>query len=153
MKMDKRDRAGFTLIELLTVMAIIGILAGIILPVIGNSRAKARIKLAEVQVRDLAMAVRSYHTEYTRWPYAPDSGGAWSNDNNNVLDCLVSGGAGNDRNINFFEIKNKGDVLRDPFLSNFPYRVEINVISNYVKVSSRGPNCVSGGGDDISVTY
>ena len=41
-KHTRRPNAGFTLIELLTVIAIIGILAAIIIPTVGNVQKRAQ---------------------------------------------------------------------------------------------------------------
>ena len=156
--MAKINKAGFTLLELLTVIAIIGILAGLMLPAIMGFQARTRIKKAETEVKSLATAIRAYHTEYSRWPVNPSEGGVWSNDNYTVLRCLVANvpGNGNDRNFNFFELTNDASTasgtLRDPFVSNMAYRIEINVITNYVRVWSLGPNGVVGG-DDIEAKY
>ena len=147
MDMANRDRVGFTLIELLTVIAIIGILAGMLMPAIFGFQTKTKIKKAEVEVKTLATAIRAYHTEYTRWPVDPAAGGVWSNNNYEVLRCLVAGvpGNGNDRNFNFFELTNTASALCDPFRSNFPYRIRIDVTGNYVRVWSLGPDCVDNG--------
>ncbi len=147
---------GFTLIELLTVIAIIGILAGIMLPAIIGFRGKTTAKRAETEVKSLATAIRAFHTEYTLWPANPAVGGVWSNNNSLVLACLVSGGSGNTRNINFFELTNSAaSTFCDPFKSNMPYRIRIDVTGNYVRVWSCGPDCVDNGagGDDISAKY
>ncbi len=50
----------FTLIELLTVIAIIGILAGILIPVVGAVRGKAKAAEALSQMRQLSVAVMNY---------------------------------------------------------------------------------------------
>lgn len=134
------------------VVTIILILAGILMPAMVKIQQKARIRKAQSEVKNLATAIRAFHTEYTQWPYAPASGGAWSNNNEVVLACLVRGGGGNTRNINFFEVNDTGVPLRDPFASNFPYRIEISVTGNYVKVSSLGMDCVPGN-DDIEARH
>ncbi len=63
-----RKHAAFTLIELLTVIAIVGILAVILITVIGGVREKAKIVEATSESRSLATAFKLYYTEYGRWP-------------------------------------------------------------------------------------
>jgi prepilin-type N-terminal cleavage/methylation domain-containing protein/prepilin-type processing-associated H-X9-DG protein len=54
------DRAAFTLIELLTVIAIIGVLAGIIIPVLGKVRTNATNAKDTNQVRTITTAALLY---------------------------------------------------------------------------------------------
>ena len=54
---------GFTLIELLTVIAIIGILAAIIIPVIGSVRATAKTAQGISNLRQIAIATLSFANE------------------------------------------------------------------------------------------
>ncbi|PYM26492.1 MAG: prepilin-type cleavage/methylation domain-containing protein [Candidatus Rokuibacteriota bacterium] len=53
-------QAGFTLIELLIVVAIIGILSAIAIPLYANVQAKARIAKAQGDIRAMASAVAVY---------------------------------------------------------------------------------------------
>lgn len=61
-------RGGFTLIELLTVIAIIGILASILIPVAANVRETAKRSLCGSNIRQIAFAALAYEAEMGRLP-------------------------------------------------------------------------------------
>jgi len=70
---------GFTLIELLTVIAIIGILASILIPVVGRVRQSARGAQCASNLRQIGHAYLSYADEHAgRLPRNPELG-SWAN--------------------------------------------------------------------------
>lgn len=72
----RRGRAGgFTLIELLTVVAIIGILAAIIVPVVGKVRESAKSSACLSNLRQIGLATNMYVAERDRFPYSTAPGG------------------------------------------------------------------------------
>ena len=64
-------RKGFTLIELLTVIAIIGILAGILVPVILKAKGRARRVEVVNMVSALSRALETFKLDYSMYPWGP----------------------------------------------------------------------------------
>jgi len=55
-----QETPAFTLIELLTVIAIIGILAAILIPVVGAARERAKVAVCQSNLRQVGVAVQMY---------------------------------------------------------------------------------------------
>ncbi|MGA2786446.1 MAG: prepilin-type N-terminal cleavage/methylation domain-containing protein [Verrucomicrobiota bacterium] len=63
-----RHPRAFTLIELLVVIAIIGILAGILLPVLSSAKINAQKQAAKVDISQIVGAIQQYDSVYGRFP-------------------------------------------------------------------------------------
>ncbi len=61
-------KAGFTLIEVVIVIAVIGILAAIAIPIYGEYREKAKKAQAYAQLKDFQRAVEVLAADTERWP-------------------------------------------------------------------------------------
>lgn len=89
---------GFTLIELLTVIAIIGILAAILIPVVGRTREHARRAGCSSNVRQIGLALYLNAQENDGFLPVMDPSPPWTWDvSRDVLDALTDNG--NDRDI------------------------------------------------------
>ena len=72
-KPPKPSKPAFTIVELLIVIAIIGILLGLVSVAIGGSLRNGRAKRAEAMCRVLQQSIAMYYTKVGEWPSAIES--------------------------------------------------------------------------------
>ena len=98
-----RASRGFTLIELLVVITIIAILASVAFPVVNGVMARARKVRALAVAKDLQVAIKSYQTEYNRYP--SDRTGSDSEEKTDSSDLVSVLNGVNSSDLNPREIK------------------------------------------------
>lgn len=87
-----RRRAGFTVVELCGVVAIIGVLVGLLLPAVQSARENARRTSCQNNLLNVALAVRHYQSVHRHYPvqlHGTDGSEVRGADNDGRLSFLV----------------------------------------------------------------
>jgi general secretion pathway protein G len=106
---SNRKLCGFTLVELLVVLAILGLLAGLVGPQVMKFLGSSKSKTAALQIEDLGATLDLYRLEVGSYPSSSEG-----------LEALVSD-PGNAPNWNGPYLK-KSQVPKDPWGNAYQYR-------------------------------
>lgn len=135
----------FTLIELLTVIVIIGVLAGLLLPALKGARDSAKKTKAQTTINGVSIALKAYNNEYGFWPLTASGGSV----PNAVLTAV--------QNQRLIELLGGSDVYLDGSAGGNPRRIqflgmktsETNAVST---TASNGVYPITSGGGAVNLT-
>jgi len=83
----RNREAGFTLIEIVIAVAIIGIFAAVVSPMVYRHLADAKVSKAQAETETIANAILSYYKDVSRWPYTNANGPT-----GNAIDRVLTSG-------------------------------------------------------------
>jgi general secretion pathway protein G len=129
--------AGFTLIEMLVVLAIIGLLVGLVAPHVLGQLADAKVKTAHIQIESFKNALDLYFLDVGRYP----------NSNEGLSALAVRPSNGGNWNGPYI----KSAIPRDPWNNPYTYRAPGQNGRPY-DILSFGPRGQEGGGSAPQIT-
>ena len=70
MNMSRRRKArAFTFVEILAVLVVLGLIAAVFIPKIGNKMSKSKVKVASLKMSTISGAVENFNIDCDRYPY------------------------------------------------------------------------------------
>ena len=146
------NKKSFTLIELLAVIAIMGILAGLLMPALGKAREKAKVGKCIATIASLQTALSMYQVDYGVYPYSTDDhteqhNGNSSNATHDPTNTLVEALTATTLGGPYMEFKGKDldetdsnrPVLLDPWGQAYIYVSRLAEDGDKVTEANRGP--------------
>ena len=131
-RFPSRRRAGFSLLEMLLVVAVIGILMGLLGAAAYSAQQRAYTTLAQAEAQQIATAFKSYWVAKSAWPAGFGSG--WTKLTKGKLAVLMGGDADGTVYLDVPPDRFEGDDESAPFLDPWghPYEVSIESISETI---------------------
>ena len=127
-----RRIAGFSLLEMLLVVAVVGILLGMLGAAAYSARQRAYATLAQAEVQQIATAFKSYWVAKSKWP--DGFGAAWTKLTRGNLAVLMGGDTDGIVYLDVPPDRFEGDGENAPFLDPWghPYEVSIEGVSSTI---------------------
>lgn len=133
------SQAGFSLIELMLVLVMLGLIAGIIIPLVMKYLGTSEIKSAKVQIEDISAALDMYRLEVGNYPtssqglkalaYKPPDTRGWNG-----------------------PYLKRGDVPLDPWNNEYQYKSPGSNNYPYDLLSMGADGSVGGGGSNADIS-
>jgi general secretion pathway protein G len=127
----RRGQRGLTLIEILVVVAILGMIAGIVGITVANQLGEARVDTARVQIKNIGDALELYKVKFNKYPTTAEG-----------LDALVSPPEGRKPLME--------TIPTDPFGNDYLYVYPGTHNQSKFDLYSKGPDGTADTDDDIT---
>jgi len=122
---NRENIKGFTLLELLTVISIIAVLMGIVVPIVSEATRKSKVAKSRATIAKIEMALSAYENDWGEFPPPPSN--TAPDLNNNTGDLYTFLNARSTSGSAYMEIRtqdtNSNDQILDPWGN--PYVVTV----------------------------
>jgi prepilin-type N-terminal cleavage/methylation domain-containing protein len=119
-------KSAFTLVEMLVVLAIIGTLMAIILPIVGKVKIAAKRAKAQQEIKSVELGIKAYQSEYGKFPLQDSmTEHAYTADYIDLMNTLAGVNTNaNPRRIAFIELP-QASMINNMFVDPWqkPYQV------------------------------